>query len=143
MLFRSVFDRTARLPATSFLGRTAGETPTLLVTANTTKLSADLVRSGVKSVTAHDLGDALRQLRGRGIASILVEGGAGLAASFLAGGYVDRLVIFRAPIVLGGGALGAFSAIAPLDIEQAPRFELLDVRKLGDDVMTVYAARKP
>jgi diaminohydroxyphosphoribosylaminopyrimidine deaminase/5-amino-6-(5-phosphoribosylamino)uracil reductase len=72
----------------------------------------------------------------------MIEGGAGLAASFLAGEYVDRLVIFRAPIVLGVGALGAFSGIASQEIEHAPRFRLLEVRAFGQDVMSVYAMRK-
>lgn len=139
---RVVFDRKARLPVASQLAKTASVTPTLLVTADTTTLPAELEAAGVDMIAARDLKDALLQLRGKGIGSVLVEGGAGLAASFLAGGYVDRLVIFRAPIVLGGGALGAFSAIAPLEADQAPRFELLEVNRLGDDVMTVYAARK-
>lgn len=139
---RIVFDRTARLPLTALLAKTARATPTLIVTAENTTVPDVLSEAGVEAMAAHDLGDALRKLRERGIASILVEGGAGLAASFLAGDYVDRLVIFRAPIVLGGGALGAFSGIAPLDVEQSPRFELLDVRRIEDDVMTVYATRR-
>ncbi len=139
---RIVFDRTARLPSTGLLASTARATPTLIVTANTTTIPDELTETGIEAMPADDLGDALRKLRERGVASILVEGGAGLAASFLSGNYVDRLVIFRAPIVLGGGALGAFSGIASLDIEQAPRFDLLDVQQLDDDVMTVYAPRR-
>jgi diaminohydroxyphosphoribosylaminopyrimidine deaminase/5-amino-6-(5-phosphoribosylamino)uracil reductase len=139
---RVVFDRSARLPATSFLVRTAAEIPTILVTANTAVLPPELSSAGVTAIAAHDMGEALRKLRSHGIASILVEGGAGLAASFLAGNYVNRLVTFRAPVLLGAGSLGAFSGIAAVDMEHAPRFELLEVRNFGDDVMTVYAARK-
>lgn len=139
---RIVFDRTARLPSTTVLATTARAIPTLIVTAENATVPEALADSGVESMAAHDLGDALRKLRERGIASIVVEGGAGLAASFLAGDYVDRLVIFRAPIVLGGDALGGFSGIAPLDVEHAPRFDLLDVQRIDDDVMTVYATRK-
>ncbi|HEX2722330.1 MAG TPA: bifunctional diaminohydroxyphosphoribosylaminopyrimidine deaminase/5-amino-6-(5-phosphoribosylamino)uracil reductase RibD [Gemmatimonadaceae bacterium] len=139
---RLVFDRSARLPAASFLARSARDIPTVLVTTSTTILPRDLADAGVEVVPADNLGSALQQLWHRGIASILVEGGAGLAASFLAGDHVDRLVIFRAPVVLGGGALGAFSGIAPLEAEEAPRFDLLDVQRLDDDVMTVYATRK-
>ena len=138
---RVVFDRSARLSTQSALARTAGETPTLLVTASTTRLPADLANSGVEALPAHDVGEALRKLRVRGIKSLMVEGGAGLAASFLAGGHVDRLVVFRAPVILGHGALGAFSGIASQEMEHAPRFELLGTRALGDDVMSVYAPR--
>lgn len=136
---RIVFDRSARLPVDHLLARTARDTPTLLVTSSTATLSHELARSGVEAVPAHDAGEALRKLRERGIRSLLVEGGAGLAASFLGGGYVDRLVIFRAPIILGHGALGAFSGIAPHDVEHAPRFRLLETQSLEDDVMSVYS----
>lgn len=140
---RIVFDRAARLSPDSTLARTARETPTLIVTASSTRLPMELERLGVEALPAHDVGDALRKLRTRGILSLMVEGGAGLAASFLAGEHVDRLVIFRAPIVLGEGALGAFSGIASQEIEHAPRFSLLETRSLGDDVMSVYSVRKP
>ena len=135
---RIVFDRKARLPADSNLARTARDIPTVLITASGTRLPADLERCGVEAIPAHDVGEALHKLRNRGVASLLVEGGAGLAASFLAAGLVDRLVIFRAPIVLGDGALNAFSGIASHDLEHAPRFSLLESRVLGDDVMTTY-----
>jgi diaminohydroxyphosphoribosylaminopyrimidine deaminase / 5-amino-6-(5-phosphoribosylamino)uracil reductase len=138
---RVVFDRSARLSPSSILAQTARNIPTILVTAPPTRLPADLEVAGVEALPAHDVGDALRKLRDRGITSIMIEGGAGLAASFLAGDYVDRLVIFRAPIILGQGALGAFSAIASQEVERAPRFSLLETRALGDDVMSVYGLR--
>jgi diaminohydroxyphosphoribosylaminopyrimidine deaminase/5-amino-6-(5-phosphoribosylamino)uracil reductase len=135
---RVVFDRTARLPATAGLARSARETPTLLVTASGNSVPRELAALGVEGISAHDNAEALTKLRERGIASMLVEGGAGLAASFLAGGFVDRLVIFRAPLILGDGSLNAFAGIAGHDVEHAPRFRLLESAPVGDDVMTVY-----
>jgi diaminohydroxyphosphoribosylaminopyrimidine deaminase/5-amino-6-(5-phosphoribosylamino)uracil reductase len=139
---RVVFDRNARLSSQSILAKTAKETPTLIVTASQTRMPADLEHLGVEQMRAHDLAEALQKLKQRGVVSLLVEGGAGLAASFLAGNYVDRLVIFRAPIILGEGALGAFSGIASQEVEHAPRFTLIESRSLGDDVMSVYAVRR-
>jgi diaminohydroxyphosphoribosylaminopyrimidine deaminase/5-amino-6-(5-phosphoribosylamino)uracil reductase len=136
---RVVFDRRARLSAQSNLARTAREIPTAVVTARDTRLPPELEGAGVEQIRAGDVADALAKLKQRGVLSLMVEGGAGLAASFLAGNYVDRLVIFRAPIILGEGSLGAFSAIASHEIEHAPRFSLIDTRRLGDDVMSVYA----
>lgn len=140
---RVVFDRSARLSSQSILARTARETPTLIVTATSTRMPADLENLGVEQLTAEDVGDALGQLKQRGVTSLIVEGGAGLAASFLAGDNVDRLVIFRAPIILGAGALGGFSGIASQEVEHAPRFTLVETRALGDDVLSVYAVRHP
>jgi diaminohydroxyphosphoribosylaminopyrimidine deaminase/5-amino-6-(5-phosphoribosylamino)uracil reductase len=51
-------------------------------------------------------------------------------------------VIFRAPIILGEGALGAFSGIASQEVQHAPRLTLIETRALGDDVMSVYSVRK-
>jgi diaminohydroxyphosphoribosylaminopyrimidine deaminase / 5-amino-6-(5-phosphoribosylamino)uracil reductase len=136
---RIVFDRNARLSAESALARTAREVPTIIITTRTTKIPADLLNAGVVGIKARDLHDALGQLKARGIKSVLVEGGAGLAASFLGAGCVDRMIIFQAPIVLGAGALGAFSGIASHDLAHAPRFRALRVRRFGDDVMTIYS----
>ena len=135
---RVVFDRSARLSSQNVLVRTAREVPTVVVTTASTRMPADLEQAGVEQIAAEDLTAALRQLRQRGVLSLMVEGGAGLAASFLAGAHVDRLTIFRAPVILGTGALGAFSGIAAQEIEHAPRFTLLETRALGDDVMSVY-----
>jgi diaminohydroxyphosphoribosylaminopyrimidine deaminase/5-amino-6-(5-phosphoribosylamino)uracil reductase len=139
---RIVFDRGARLSSQSVLAQTARETPTMIVTAPLSSLPADLKNLGVEQMTAHDVDEALRKLKERGVMSLMLEGGAGLAASFLAGDHVDRLVIFRAPVILGEGALGAFSGIASQEVEHAPRFTLLETRALGDDVMTTYAVRR-
>jgi diaminohydroxyphosphoribosylaminopyrimidine deaminase/5-amino-6-(5-phosphoribosylamino)uracil reductase len=136
---RIVFDRSARLSSQSTLVKTAREIPTIVVTTPSMRMPADLERAGVEQIGAKDLHDALAQLKQRGVLSLMVEGGAGLAASFLAGDHVDRLVIFRAPVVLGSGALGAFSAIASQEIDHAPRFKLLETRALDDDVMSTYA----
>ena len=135
---RIVFDRMGRLSSQNILVRTAREVPTLVVTTPSTRIKAELGNASVEQLGAEDVHDALRQLKQRGVLSLMVEGGAGLAASFLAGAHVDRLVIFRAPVILGSGALGAFSAIASQEVESAPRFTLLETRGLGDDVMSVY-----
>ena len=37
------------------------------------------------------------------VLTVLVEGGAGVATSLLAADHVDRLLIYRAPLVVGGG----------------------------------------
>jgi diaminohydroxyphosphoribosylaminopyrimidine deaminase/5-amino-6-(5-phosphoribosylamino)uracil reductase len=137
---RIVFDGSARLPADSRLARSAREVPVLVVcrTPDAGRAAA-LERLGVALVRATTLREALVALRGRSIRSILVEGGAALAGSLLREALVDRLVIFRAPLVLGGGALGAFGGIPPVRVQDAPRWRLLEARRLEDDELTIYA----
>jgi len=70
---------------------------------------------------------------------VLVEGGAGLAGRLLSDALVDRLVIFRAPVVLGEGALGAFSHAPGMTLDDAQRLPVIETRTFGVDTMTVYA----
>lgn len=94
---------------------------------------------GVTFVRVADLAAALRALRARGIRSLLVEGGATIASAFLDAELVDRLVIFQAPIVLGGGALAAFGATSPRRAANVRRIPVLRRQSFGDDLMTIYA----
>jgi diaminohydroxyphosphoribosylaminopyrimidine deaminase/5-amino-6-(5-phosphoribosylamino)uracil reductase len=70
---------------------------------------------------------------------LLVEGGAGAASAFLAADLVDRLLIYRAPILIGGGR-AALSDIGLTTLADAHgRWRLVDRRMLGPDSLEVYA----
>ena len=73
-----------------------------------------------------------------GVDSVLVEGGAGAASAFLAADRVDRLLLYRAPILIGGGR-PALGDIGLADLAQAHgRWRLADSRLLGSDRLDVY-----
>jgi diaminohydroxyphosphoribosylaminopyrimidine deaminase/5-amino-6-(5-phosphoribosylamino)uracil reductase len=138
---RVVFDRGARLPLESRLARSARETPVVVVCADARSEGARrLAEAGVALLEAGSLDEALRGLRAaHGVRSLLVEGGAGLAAALWDGDLVDRLIIFRAPVVLGAGALGAFGGAASARAGDARRLPVVERRAFGDDLMTTYA----
>ncbi|MBL0914072.1 MAG: bifunctional diaminohydroxyphosphoribosylaminopyrimidine deaminase/5-amino-6-(5-phosphoribosylamino)uracil reductase RibD, partial [Sphingopyxis sp.] len=70
--------------------------------------------------------------------SVLVEGGAGAASAFLAADRVDRLLVYRAPILIGGGK-PALGDIGLTDLADAHgRWRLSDSRLLGSDRLDVY-----
>jgi diaminohydroxyphosphoribosylaminopyrimidine deaminase / 5-amino-6-(5-phosphoribosylamino)uracil reductase len=73
-----------------------------------------------------------------GVDHLFVEGGAGAAATFLRADLVDRLLLYRAPIVIGGGR----SAVGDLDMttltEAHGKWKLHDARALGSDRLEVY-----
>jgi diaminohydroxyphosphoribosylaminopyrimidine deaminase/5-amino-6-(5-phosphoribosylamino)uracil reductase len=96
---------------------------------------------GVRLVEAKSIDEALVALRELEIRSMLVEGGAGLAGSLLESRMVDRLVIFRAPILLGKGALGAFSGAPSWQLVDAPRLRIVRQQWFDSDEMTIYAMR--
>jgi len=137
---RVVFDTSARLPRTSKLALTASEIPVVVVCwAPEPAHAAALEHTGVTLLHAATLRDALVALREREIRSILVEGGATLASALVQEALVDRLIIFRAPIVLGNGALNAFGTAPAVRAADAGRWRLVEARRLEDDEMTVYA----
>ena len=69
---------------------------------------------------------------------LLIEGGAQTAAAFLAADLVDRLLLYRAPIVVGGGK-AAVADIGLTDLGAAHgRWRLADARQLGVDRLEVY-----
>lgn len=69
---------------------------------------------------------------------LYIEGGAGVAASFLAEDMVDRLDIYRAPIVIGGGR-PAFGDLGLPDLAAAHgRWALVERRQLGSDCFEAY-----
>ena len=70
--------------------------------------------------------------------SLLVEGGAGAASAFLAADLVDRLLLYRAPILIGDGR-AALGDIGLTDLADAHgRWRIVDSRLLGSDRLDVY-----
>jgi diaminohydroxyphosphoribosylaminopyrimidine deaminase / 5-amino-6-(5-phosphoribosylamino)uracil reductase len=69
---------------------------------------------------------------------LLIEGGAGAASAFLAADLVDRLLVYRAPILIGQGK----SAIGDLGLESLAeahgRWTPAGTRMLGIDRLEVY-----
>ncbi|MEH3157694.1 MAG: bifunctional diaminohydroxyphosphoribosylaminopyrimidine deaminase/5-amino-6-(5-phosphoribosylamino)uracil reductase RibD [Sphingomonas taxi] len=69
---------------------------------------------------------------------ILIEGGAGAAAAFLRADLVDRLLLYRAPVLIGAGQ-AAIGDIGLGDLAMAHgRWRLHDARQLGTDRLEVY-----
>ena len=89
-----------------------------------------------------DLAALMAALAARGVGSVFCEGGGILAASLLAGGLVDRVYLFVAPLVVGGGGVAAFPPAPgerPEDVRA--RFEgwqtRLDPVRFGNDTLIV------
>ena len=79
-----------------------------------------------------DVTEAMKLLAERGLFDVLLESGGALAASFWEAGWVDRALLFVAPMVLGGR-----DAPTPLEgegLELPARLTKLSVRRYGEDV---------
>lgn len=135
---RVIFDRELRTPATANVVRTARQVPTLIMASAVGAQLEPLTSQGVEIVPSKSHTDALEKLRARGVKSLLVEGGAGLAGQLLEQKLVDRLVVFQAPVLLGDGSLAAFGGLTPARANALGNLRIVARRTIGDDVVTTY-----
>ena len=140
---RAVLDTRLRLPESSQLARTARDVPTLIFTVadGGDALKAAGVGIAVVGRDARgrtDISAVLLELASRGVTRLLVEGGAGVHASFLDRGFADRLEVFRGPLVLGAAGHPAVDALAALTLGEAPRFVRTGSQNLGADMLESF-----
>jgi diaminohydroxyphosphoribosylaminopyrimidine deaminase/5-amino-6-(5-phosphoribosylamino)uracil reductase len=137
---RIVFDSELRTPLGAALVRGARVVPTTIVARHAEPTRRDALASAGVDVRVHEtLREGLNDLGRSGVRALLVEGGARLAGSLIEQGMVDRLVIFRAPVVLGEGALNAFAHVSSTTAESLGRLRIIEQTELGDDLKTTYA----
>lgn len=134
---RIVLDREAKLSPTSKLVTSARSVP-VYVTAGpeaTPARRSTLEILGVRFLAVEmfegrvALPELLEDLAGRGMSSVLVEGGAATARAFLADELVDRIALFRGATEVG--ASGIASPVTEADIPQG--FRLLREAQYGVD----------
>jgi diaminohydroxyphosphoribosylaminopyrimidine deaminase/5-amino-6-(5-phosphoribosylamino)uracil reductase len=140
---RVVFDSTARLPLTSALIGSLNDAPLMVVAgpdAPGERVEA-LRAAGAEVLVAQGgraarIEAALTELGGRGVTSLLLEGGAHLAGAFLDAGQIDQLRLFVAPLLLGGERGKALLAGAdPAAIGEARRALATEFATSGEDVL--------
>ncbi len=71
------------------------------------------------------------------INELWVECGANLASLLLKSACVDELIVYVAPVLLGSDAKPLIALHGLQSISAAPRFEYLDVRRVGEDLRCV------
>ena len=92
-----------------------------------------------------DLGKLLKVLGEQEITSVLVEGGGILLGSLFDGGLVDKVVVFIAPIIIGGEeAKTAVGGEGVDKVVDSLRLERVCMERLGDDmVVSGYVSAQP
>jgi diaminohydroxyphosphoribosylaminopyrimidine deaminase/5-amino-6-(5-phosphoribosylamino)uracil reductase len=128
---RVVFDRRGRLPRVSRLAATAAQAPVLRIAP----AGAPPPPPGVEALEADSLESALQLLGAREVTSLLVEGGAGLAAALLRAGLVDALALFLAPRLIGGDGRPLLGPLGVRALAEAPELLETSVRQVGPDVL--------
>ncbi|MEJ2678252.1 MAG: bifunctional diaminohydroxyphosphoribosylaminopyrimidine deaminase/5-amino-6-(5-phosphoribosylamino)uracil reductase RibD [Gemmatimonadota bacterium] len=144
---RVVLDPGATLDPGSRLVRTARDAPVIVVMAAAGQQAARR-RGALEDAGVHvletgsgegglDLAGTLERLRAEGIQSVLCEGGGRLGSALLAAGLVQRLYLFMAPELYGGG-VPAFPSVG-----RRITGVTVDVQRYGDDVLLVVDLDEP
>jgi diaminohydroxyphosphoribosylaminopyrimidine deaminase / 5-amino-6-(5-phosphoribosylamino)uracil reductase len=141
---RVVLDSNLRMPPAARMLKAEGEV--LVFTAQERLDSAKkLEAAGAKAVASPleqdgriALTHVLDELGRRQCNDVLVEAGPTLAGQFLQLGLADELIVYLAPVILGPDAR-PMAVIAGLNrLEDAARYTLKDMRRVGDDVKLVF-----
>ena len=86
---------------------------------------------------------ALQQLYRHGLVSLLLEGGAGLWAGFLARNLIDRICLFVAPKIMAQPQAPGFAGdLGALGLAELPSFYFGPTRALGPDLLVELFQRK-
>jgi 3,4-dihydroxy 2-butanone 4-phosphate synthase/GTP cyclohydrolase II len=137
---RVVLDSTLRLPSTAHVFDDEARTVVLTTSSSSEDRRAVLraravgvhvVEDGPRGV---DLAGALQTLRGLGVGSLLVEGGARVITSFFAEKLVDRLVVGIAPTIMGTG-VEAVGDLGVASVAESVRLTNRSVHQVGDDLL--------
>ncbi|MBN1670552.1 MAG: bifunctional diaminohydroxyphosphoribosylaminopyrimidine deaminase/5-amino-6-(5-phosphoribosylamino)uracil reductase RibD [Kiritimatiellae bacterium] len=141
--YRVVADSRGRLPLTAKLLNDAQPARTILATTRQCspqrRVRYEKKGAQVWPLPAARGGVSLpalcRRLGKLGILHLLCEGGGELAASLIRAGLVDELLIFVAPMVIGGR--GAVPAVAGMGwpLKAAPGFRLIETAAVGRDLL--------
>ncbi|MFD7505137.1 RibD family protein [Streptomyces sp. NPDC059850] len=143
--WRVIVDSNARTPAAARVLDDAA--PTIVAVADDADAThlddvATVVRlPRAKEGLGLDLHALLRELDGRGVRGMFLEGGPTLAASFVSAGLVDRMIAYIAPALLGRGK-SALQGGTIETMDDILRCELVDVSRSGPDVRLIARPRR-
>jgi diaminohydroxyphosphoribosylaminopyrimidine deaminase/5-amino-6-(5-phosphoribosylamino)uracil reductase len=139
---RVIVDARAELSLASQIGRTLTEVPTVVAT---TGAAPAVRRAALREAGAQvlelpeqggrvDLTALLQELARRPVTSLLLEGGAELAAAMLGAGLVDKVICFIAPKIVGGrGAPGPVGGEGIARMADALPLHHVTLRRFGAD----------
>jgi diaminohydroxyphosphoribosylaminopyrimidine deaminase / 5-amino-6-(5-phosphoribosylamino)uracil reductase len=141
---RFILDTRLSVPDNAKVLRIPPASDTVIVTGDSgaSEKRRKLADTGVEIMEAActgnriDLAALMPRLAERGITSLLIEGGARVAASALVAGIVDKVCFFYAPKILGGDdGVPMCSGPGPERMDQCLRLRDIVVRRFDEDIM--------
>ncbi|RNJ76163.1 MAG: 2,5-diamino-6-(ribosylamino)-4(3H)-pyrimidinone 5'-phosphate reductase [Nitrosopumilus sp. H8] len=142
---RIILDSAGRIPSDSKIMRTCGRIPTIIAVsqritksnlARLQRSQADVIMAGRNKTSIRIL---LKRLAGRGIESILVEGGGTVNWEFIRTGLFDEMFVTVSPVLIGdAGSVPLASGRGPGRISDCPTLRLKQVKRLKNHLVLRY-----
>ncbi|HMP72457.1 MAG TPA: bifunctional diaminohydroxyphosphoribosylaminopyrimidine deaminase/5-amino-6-(5-phosphoribosylamino)uracil reductase RibD [Kiritimatiellia bacterium] len=138
--WRAVVAGSRRLPLSARLFTDPASSRTVVFATEGHRWRPGLVRAGIDVVDLQGRGRmapvkrVLGELAERSCLHVVCEGGGILAGELLKADVVDEIWLYLAPKLLGGGGRASVGGPGWL-LQNAPRFRLAEVIRLGDDVL--------
>ncbi len=117
-----------------------GDAPSIIVTSNSNTTGRNYPSSVevLNVANTRDVMAVAERLAQNSINSVLIEGGAQVAASFVSAELVDRWEHFVAAKALGSASIDAVGDIKLASLGDAPQFRITCVKKVGPDMLASY-----
>lgn len=148
---RIILDSNLRIPLGSKILKTAYMYETIIVTTKNINLNnkALVEESKAKILMVDDINgkidltNLMIKLGNMGIDSILLEGGGGINYSALEAGIVDKIMLFMAPIIIGGNESKTFVEGKGIDfLTNSFKVSSLKTKALGEDILITGYIRR-
>ncbi len=140
---RIVLDGAARLPLDAKIWQGA---PAIIIVCRADAPAENVARLEKRGAQVWPLGNdwnlLMQQLWRDGIYSVLIEGGARVAASAFAAGVVDKVALFIAPVLMGDGRK-LLPDVKFASMQDVARLERASVSRFGTDTLVEGYLREP
>lgn len=141
---RIILDSKLRIPLACDISKTSGKYKTLVFTSEDSRADreAKLVSLGIEVVRVPNDGNGrtslkhvCQELYRRGIVSLFVEGGGEVHSALLKEDLVDKVVLFYAPIIIGGkSALNLVGGKGIDFLKDAYRIDIETIKRFKEDI---------
>jgi diaminohydroxyphosphoribosylaminopyrimidine deaminase / 5-amino-6-(5-phosphoribosylamino)uracil reductase len=138
---RLVVDSKGRVPLSAHIFESPGEVLLAVAAPFDSAKKEEFVQAGAEVVElparddAVDVVELLKLLGKRQIVTILVEGGGELLGSLFDHRLVDKVLVFIAPVIIGGSGATSVRGNGVDNMAQALRLSRVDIKRFGDDIL--------
>ena len=147
---RILVDSKLRLPVDSQFAQTASKHKSFVFTTDKADASKTeiLNNMGVNVFQiSSDKGEhvsmpqCLKKIAQEGTTTVLVETGSTLSTSLLQNNLIDKLVVYRAPTVIGGDGIAAWHPLGVEHLSESKTFAIQKIEQIGTDIEETYILR--